>query len=61
MRTVFVSNIRATRVERYLTSHRRHWENGVTAYAPEVEYLKGQIREAYKHHRALNNPTASFA
>jgi hypothetical protein len=60
MRTVFVSNIHALSVERYLTSHKRHWENGVTAYAPEVEYLKSQIRETYKQYRALRNPAASW-
>jgi hypothetical protein len=59
MQAIFVANVRATRVERYLTSHKRHWENGVTARAREVEYLKGQIRGSYKQHRALRNPVAS--
>jgi hypothetical protein len=49
----FVSNVRAPRVERYLSYHNRSWENGVLPGASEAAYLEGLIRDAFKRHIAV--------
>lgn len=54
----FVTNLRAPRIEKYLTYHNRSWESGVIPAVKETTYLEGLIREAFKKyqstHRALS-------
>jgi hypothetical protein len=49
----FVANIRAPRIERYLSYHKRTWENGVMPGSTEATYLEGLMREAFKKHIAV--------
>jgi hypothetical protein len=49
----FVANIRAARIERYLSYHHRRWENGVMPSTSEATYLEGLIRDAFKQHIAV--------
>ncbi len=49
----FVANIRAARVERYLSHHKRTWENEVLPGSQEANYVEGLFREAFKKHIAV--------
>jgi len=49
----FVANIRARRIERYLSYHKRTWENGVMPGTDEALYLEGLMRESFKKHIAV--------
>ncbi len=49
----FVANVRAPRIERYLSYHKRKWENGVMPATAEAVYLEGLIRDAFKQHTAV--------
>lgn len=49
----FVANVRAPRIERYLSYHKRTWENGVVPGAVEATYLEGLVRDAFKRHQAV--------
>lgn len=50
----FVTNLRAQRVERYLTYHNRNWESGVVPRSREVVYFEGQVREAFKKYQSIS-------
>ncbi len=52
----FVSNVRSGSVERFLTHHKRQWENGVAPNANEATYLVGAFREAFKRFQAAEAP-----
>ena len=54
----FVANIRAPRIERYLSYHKRSWENGVMPGSDEAKYLEGLMREAFKKHIAVRGVLA---
>jgi len=54
----FVANIRAARIERYLSYHQRRWENGVMPGTSEAAYLEGLIRDAFKQHMAVRGALA---
>lgn len=49
----FVANLRAGRIERYLSYHNRTWENGVIPASMEAIYLEGLMRESFKKHIAV--------
>jgi hypothetical protein len=49
----FVANLRAGRIERYLSYHNRTWENGVIPASLEAVYLEGLMRESFKKHIAV--------
>ncbi|MGH2777281.1 MAG: hypothetical protein ACRDJB_01380 [Actinomycetota bacterium] len=49
----FVGNLRAQRVERFLSYHNRSWENGVMPGSREAVYFEGQVREAFKKHQSV--------
>jgi hypothetical protein len=50
----FVTNLRAQRIERYLTYHNRNWESGVIPRTQEVAYFEGQVREAFKKYQSIS-------
>lgn len=50
----FVSNVRSIGVERFLTHHKRQWENGVEPDTAEATYLVGAFREAFKRFQAID-------
>jgi hypothetical protein len=54
----FVTNLRAQRVERYLTYHNRNWENSVIPNSREATYFEGQIREAFKKYQSIRGVLA---
>lgn len=54
----FVSNVRAGRIERYLSYHGRSWENGVVPASQEAGYLEGLVRESFKKHMAVRGVLA---
>jgi hypothetical protein len=54
----FVSNVRAARIERFLSYHNRKWEHDVMPSLAEERYFEGQIREAFKNHRAVRGSLA---
>lgn len=49
----FVSNIRAGRIERFLSYHKRNWENGVAPNRIEAVYLEGLLRDSFKKYIAM--------
>lgn len=54
----FVANLRAPRVERFLSFHKRSWENGVLPGASESTYFEGLVRDAFKRHQAVRGALA---
>ncbi|WP_067495470.1 hypothetical protein [Actinoplanes sp. TFC3] len=52
--TMFVSNLPAPRVARYLSHRGRRWEQTVRPGAPQVDHLETLVREAFKFHCARN-------
>jgi hypothetical protein len=48
----FIANIKAPRIQRYLTSLSRNWENGVVPGTQEAMYFMGQLREAFKKYQS---------
>ena len=54
----FVTNLRAQRVERYLTYHNRSWENGVIPHSREAVYFEGLIRESFKKYQSARGALA---
>jgi hypothetical protein len=54
----FVANLRAQRVERYLTYHNRNWENGVIPNSRQSVYFEGQVREAFKKYQSIHGALA---
>jgi hypothetical protein len=54
----FVTNLRAQRIERYLTYHNRNWENGVVPHSREATYFEGQVREAFKKYQSIHGALA---
>ena len=54
----FVANLRAPRIERFLSYHNRSWENGVLPGTPQVSYLEGLVRDAFKRHQAIRGVLA---
>jgi hypothetical protein len=51
-RTLFVANINAVRVARYLNARRRSWEQTVRPGTQQVTHVETLIREAFKDHCA---------
>jgi hypothetical protein len=54
----FVTNLRALRIERYLTYHNRNWENGVIPNSRQAVYFEGQVREAFKKYQSIHGALA---
>ena len=54
----FVANLRASRVERYLSYHRRAWEHGVMPRSTEAVYLEGLLRDSFKKYIAVRGVLA---
>lgn len=54
----FVTNLRALRIERYLTYHNRNWENGVIPHSRQAVYFEGQVREAFKKYQSIHGALA---
>lgn len=54
----FVANLRAPRIERFLSYHNRSWENGVTPGEPPATYFEGLVRDAFKRHQAMRGVLA---
>ena len=52
--TLFVANLNAVRVARYLNHRRRTWEQTVRPGAQQVTHVESLIREAFKDHCARN-------
>jgi len=48
----FVSNMRAQRIERYLTYHNRSWETNVIPSSREERFFESQVREAFKRYQS---------
>jgi hypothetical protein len=48
----FIANIKAQRIQRYLTYHSRNWENGVIPHTQETTFFIGQLREAFKKYQS---------
>jgi hypothetical protein len=53
-RTLFVANLNAVRVARYLNHRRRSWEQTVRPGAQQVNHVESLIREAFKDHCVRN-------
>jgi hypothetical protein len=45
---IFMANLRAPRIERFLTYHDRRWELGALPGSKESVYLEAQVRESFK-------------
>jgi hypothetical protein len=54
----FVANLRAPRIERFLSYHKRSWENGVLPTTPQAGYFEGSVRDAFKRHQAVRGALA---
>ena len=54
----FITNLRAQRIERYLTYHNRSWETMVFPNSREAIYFEGQLREAFKKYQSISGPIA---
>lgn len=54
----FVANLRAPRVERFLSYHNRSWENGVVPGTRQATYFEGLARDAFKRHQAIRGALA---
>lgn len=54
----FVANLRAPRIERFLSYHNRSWENGVLPATPQATYFEGLVRDAFKRHQAVRGVLA---
>jgi hypothetical protein len=48
----FIANIKAQRIERYLTSLGRNWENGVIPNSQEATFFVGALRDAFKKYQS---------
>jgi hypothetical protein len=48
----FVANLKAQRIQRYLTSLGRNWESGVIPNSLEATFFVGQLREAFKKYQS---------
>jgi hypothetical protein len=48
----FIANLRAQRIEKYLTSLGRNWERGVIPDSQEATFFVGQLREAFKKYQS---------
>jgi hypothetical protein len=48
----FIANIKAQRIQRYLTYLSRNWENGVIPNTREATFFVGQLREAFKKYQS---------
>ena len=54
----FIANLRAPRVERYLSYHNRSWENAVMPGSREAVYFEGQVRDAFKKYQSVRGALA---
>lgn len=48
----FIANLRAQRIEKYLTSLGRNWERGVIPDSQEATFFVGALREAFKKYQS---------
>lgn len=48
----FIANLKAQRIQRYLTSLSRNWESGVIPNTQEATFFVGQLREAFKKYQS---------
>jgi hypothetical protein len=48
----FIANLHTQRIERYLTTLGRNWENGVIPNSREATFFVGQLREAFKKYQS---------
>jgi hypothetical protein len=48
----FIANLKAPRVQRYLTSLGRNWEGGVIPHSQDATFFVGQLREAFKKYQS---------
>jgi hypothetical protein len=48
----FMANLKAQRIQRYLTTLGRNWENGVIPDSHEATFFIGQLREAFKKYQS---------
>jgi hypothetical protein len=48
----FIANIKAQRIQRYLTSLSRNWESGVIPDSQEATFFVSQLREAFKKYQS---------
>jgi hypothetical protein len=48
----FIANLKAQRIQRYLTALGRNWENSVVPGSQEANFFVGQLREAFKKYQS---------
>ena len=48
----FIANLKAQRIQRYLTTLGRNWENGVVPDSREATFFVSQLREAFKKYQS---------
>lgn len=48
----FIANLRAQRIQKYLTYLSRNWESGVIPDSQEATFFVGQLREAFKKYQS---------
>jgi hypothetical protein len=55
---IFMANLRAPRIERFLTYHNRKWEFGALPASKESIYLEAQLRESFKAYQSKEGTLA---